>query len=127
MHWPFKQHTTSRNEKLLPYHEELKKAGACFGVAGGFERPMWYSLNGEKPEYEYSFNYQNWYPSAKHETTNARENVGLFDFSTFSKFDLKGEKTHSIYKKFVQLTLKMKLEKQFIRICLMKKVVLKQT
>ena len=90
MHWPYKQHTTSRNEKLLPYHEELKKAGACFGVAGGFERPMWYSLNGEKPEYEYSFNYQNWYPSAKHETINARKNVGLFDFSTFSKFDLKG-------------------------------------
>ena len=24
---------------------------------------------------------------------NARKNVGLFDFSTFSKFDLKGEKT----------------------------------
>ena len=43
MHWPFKQHTTSRNKKLLPYHDELKKAGACFGVAGGFERPMWYS------------------------------------------------------------------------------------
>ena len=42
MHWPYKQHETSRNEKLLPYHDELKKAGACFGVAGGFERPMWY-------------------------------------------------------------------------------------
>ena len=46
MHWPYKQHETSRNEKLLPYHDELKKAGACFGVAGGFERPMWYSLKG---------------------------------------------------------------------------------
>ena len=49
MHWPYKQHETSRNQKLLPYHEELKKAGACFGVAGGFERPMWYSLNGKEP------------------------------------------------------------------------------
>ena len=95
MHWPYKQHATSRNQKLLPYHDELKKAGACFGVAGGFERPMWYSLNGEEPKYNYSFNYQNWYPSAKYETMNARKNVGLFDFSTFSKFDLEGEKTHS--------------------------------
>ena len=94
MHWPYKQHSTSRNQKLLPYHDELKDAGACFGVAGGFERPMWYSLNGKEPKYEYSFNFQNWYPSAKFETTNARKNVGLFDFSTFSKFDLKGEKTH---------------------------------
>ena len=43
MHWPYKQHKTSRNVKLVPYHEELKKVGACFGVAGGYERPMWYS------------------------------------------------------------------------------------
>ncbi len=111
MHWPFKQHSTSRNEKLLPYHDELKKAGACFGVAGGFERPMWYSLNGEKPEYEYSFNYQNWYPSAKYETTNARENVGLFDFSTFSKFDLKGEKIHSDLQKICTANIKNEIGK----------------
>ena len=25
MHWPYKQHKTSRNQKLFPYHEELKK------------------------------------------------------------------------------------------------------
>lgn len=111
MHWPYKQHSTSRNEKLLPYHEELKKAGACFGVAGGFERPMWYSLNGEKPEYEYSFNYQNWYPSAKHETINARKNVGLFDFSTFSKFDLKGEKVHSDLQKICTANIKNEIGK----------------
>ncbi len=111
MHWPYKQHSTSRNEKLLPYHKELKKAGACFGVAGGFERPMWYSLNGEKPEYEYSFNYQNWYPSAKHETINARKNVGLFDFSTFSKFDLKGEKVHSDLQKICTANIKNEIGK----------------
>ena len=111
MHWPYKQHTTSRNEKLLPYHEELKKAGACFGVAGGFERPMWYSLNEEKPEYEYSFNYQNWYPSAKYETINARKNVGLFDFSTFSKFDLKGEKVHSDLQKICTANIKNEIGK----------------
>ncbi len=95
MHWPYKQHLTSRNQKLLPYHEELKKAGACFGVTAGFERPMWYSLNGKEPKYDYSFNFQNWYPSAEYETTNARNNLGLFDLSSFSKFDLKGEGIHN--------------------------------
>ena len=25
MHWPYKQHQTSRNQKLFPYHEELKE------------------------------------------------------------------------------------------------------
>ncbi len=106
MHWPYKQHKTSRNQKLLPYHEELKKAGACFGVAGGFERPMWYSLNDKEPKYEYNFSYQNWYPSAEFETKNARKNVGLFDFSTFSKFDLKGEKTHQELQKICTANIK---------------------
>ncbi len=95
MHWPFKQHVTSRNIKTVPYHEDLKKAGACFGVSGGYERPMWFAKNDSKPEYEYSYNYQNWYPSAEFETVNARENVGLFEMTPFSKFELKGISAHS--------------------------------
>ena len=90
MHWPFKQHKTSRNQKLVPYHEELKQAGACFGVSSGYERPMWFSKNGQKAEYQYSYNYQNWYPSAEFETKNARENVGLFELTPFSKYELYG-------------------------------------
>jgi glycine cleavage system T protein len=91
MHWPYKQHKTSRNQKLLPYHDELKKAGACFGVSGEYERPMWYALNGEKPEYKYSFGYQNWYPSVEFETKNTITNVGLYELSPFSKYEIKGE------------------------------------
>ncbi|MDC0435940.1 FAD-dependent oxidoreductase [Candidatus Pelagibacter sp.] len=94
MHWPFKQHKTSRNIKVTPYHEELKKAGACFGVAGGYERPMWFALKGNKTEYEYSYNYQNWYPSTKYETTNTVKNVGLFDLTSFSKYEIKSKKAH---------------------------------
>ena len=49
MHWPYKQHKTSTSDqKLLPYHDELKKAGACFGQSGEYERPMWFALNGAK-------------------------------------------------------------------------------
>ena len=91
MHWPYKQHETSRNQKLLPYHEELKKAGACFGQSGEYERPMWYAVNETKPNYEYSFNHQNWYPSAEQECKNTVENVGLFELSPFSKYEVKGE------------------------------------
>ena len=35
MHWPYKQLDTSRNVKLLPYHNYLKKLGACFGQMAG--------------------------------------------------------------------------------------------
>ena len=91
MHWPYKQHNTSREQRLLPYHDELKKAGACFGVSGEYERPMWYALEGEKPEYKYSFRYQNWYPSVEFETKNTVTNVGLYELSPFSKYEIKGD------------------------------------
>ncbi len=106
MHWPFKQHKTSRNQIVLPYQEELKKLGACFGTSGGFERPMWYALKGEKADYNYSFGYQNWYPSAEFETKNARENVGLFELSPFSKFDLEGQNVHEELQKICTANIK---------------------
>ena len=92
MHWPFKQHITARNIKTFPHHELLKKKGACFGVSGGYERPMWFSLKNKDSEYKYSYRYQNWFPSAEYETKNCRKNLGLFDLTPFSKFELKGDK-----------------------------------
>ncbi len=94
MHWPYKQYITSRNIKTLPHHDLLKSFGACFGVSAGYERPMWFALDGEKTEYEYSYNYQNWYPSVEYETTNTLKNVGLFDLTPFSKFEIKSNKAH---------------------------------
>jgi len=111
MHWPYKQHKTSRNKKLFPYHEELKKAGACFGVSSGYERPLWFALNNEKPEIKYSYNFQNWYPSVEFETKNARENIGLFDLTAFSKYDLKGERTHSELQKICTANIKNEIGK----------------
>ena len=111
MHWPYKQHKTSRNIKLFPYHDDLKKAGACFGVSSGYERPLWFALNNEKPELKYSYNYQNWYPSVEFETKNARKNVGLFDLTAFSKYDLKGEKTHSELQKICTANIKNEIGK----------------
>ena len=93
IHWPYKQLETSRNIKLLPYHKELKKLGACFGQMAGYERPMWFSKN-IKPTYKYSFGNQNWYQSAKKECINTRKNLGFFDLTPFVKFDLSGPNVH---------------------------------
>ena len=94
MHWPYKQHKTSRNIKTLPHHNLLKSFGACFGVSSGYERPMWFAQDGEKADYEYSYNYQNWYPSVEYETRNSVKNVGLFDLTPFSKFEIKSDKAY---------------------------------
>jgi len=111
MHWPYKQHKTSRNQKLLPYHDELKNAGACFGAVAGYERPMWFSINSNKPEYKYSYNYQNWYPSAEYESANTRKNIGLFDLTPFSKFELKGKDTHSELQRICTANIKNEIGK----------------
>jgi 4-methylaminobutanoate oxidase (formaldehyde-forming) len=111
MHWPYKQHNTSRNQKLLPYHEDLKKVGACFGQSGEYERPMWYALDDNKAEYEYSFNYQNWYPSVEHECKNTIENVGFFELSPFSKYEIKGEKAYEELQRLCTANIKNEIGK----------------
>ena len=72
---------------------------------------MWFSKNGEKAEYEYSYNYQNWYPSAEFETKNTRENVGLFDLTPFSKYELKGETAHDELQKICTANIKKEIGK----------------
>ena len=93
MHWPYKQLETSRNIKLLPYHKELKKLGACFGQMAGYERPMWFSKK-KKQTYKYSYGIQNWYQSASSECKNTRTNLGFFDLTPFVKFDISGKHAH---------------------------------
>ncbi len=111
MHWPFKQHKTSRNIKTVPYHDDLKSFGACFGVSGGYERPMWFALDGEKSEYEYSYNYQNWYSSAEFETSNTIKNVGLYDLTPFSKFEIKSDKAHQELQRICTANIKNEIGK----------------
>jgi len=111
VHWPYKQHKTSRNIKTLPHHENLKSLGACFGVSGGYERPMWFALNEEKAEYEYSYNYQNWFPSAEYESKNTIKNVGLFDLTPFSKFEIFSENAHEELQKICTANIKDEIGK----------------
>jgi len=111
VHWPFKQHKTSRNIKKLPHHDNLKSLGACFGVSGGYERPMWFALNGEKAEYGYSYNYQNWYPSVEYECKNTIMNVGLFDLTPFSKFEIFSENAHKELQKICSANIKDEIGK----------------
>ena len=111
MHWPYKQHTTSRNQRLLPYHKELENAGACFGQSGEYERPMWFALNGSKAEYEYSFNAQNWYPSVEYESKNTTKSVGLFELSPFSKYEITGKKAYEELQRLCTANIKNEIGK----------------
>ena len=91
MHWPFRQYATSRNVRLSPLHDRLVAQGACFGEVAGWERANWFAPPGVEPTYQYSYGKQNWFAYSAAEHRAVRENVGLFDQTSFSKFLLQGK------------------------------------
>jgi len=96
MHWPFHQPETGRGVRKSVLHDRLEKAGACFGEMSGWERANWFAETGTKPNYEYSYGRQNWFELSASEHNAARENVALFDMSSFGKFLLQGKDTEKI-------------------------------
>ena len=96
MHWPHLQPETARPMRRSPLHDRLSRKGACFGVAAGWERPSWYAPDGVRPEYEYSFDRQNWFQYSAEEHRAVREAVGLFDQTSFAKFILQGRDSEAV-------------------------------
>jgi 4-methylaminobutanoate oxidase (formaldehyde-forming) len=90
MHWPFYQYHTARDQLRSPVHGTLAEQGACFGEVGGFERPNWFARNGSKAQYEYSYKRSNWFDFYAAEHRAVREGVGLYDISSFGKFEVSG-------------------------------------
>ena len=90
MHWPFRQHESSRGVFTSPLHDRLIDAGAVFGSIAGWERPNWFALPGQERAYRYSYGRQNWFDAAGLECDAVRNAVGLFDQSSFAKFAVTG-------------------------------------
>jgi heterotetrameric sarcosine oxidase gamma subunit len=90
LHWPFRQVETARGIRRSPLHDRLAARNACFGEVGGWERPNWYAPDGVEPRYEYSYGRQNWFPYSAGEHRATRENVALFDQTSFGKLLVQG-------------------------------------
>ncbi len=90
MHWPFFQYESARGIRRSPLHDRLDAAGAVFGETAGWERPNWYAPAGNERVYEYSYGKQNWFEASGTECHAVRNRVGLFDQTSFAKFDVQG-------------------------------------
>ena len=90
MHWPYRQVETARGVRRSPFHDRLVALGACMGETAGWERPNWFAPEGVSPAYDYSFGRQNWFPYAQAEAEALRDDVALFDQSSFAKFRVEG-------------------------------------
>ncbi|SNT76893.1 GcvT family protein [Paracoccus seriniphilus] len=89
-HFPYRQKATARGIRRSPLHEALKAEGAVMGELAGWERANWFADPGQKAEYEYSWKRQNWFDNAAREHKAIRENVGIYDMSSFGKIRVEG-------------------------------------
>ncbi|MEJ8475867.1 GcvT family protein [Roseibium algae] len=89
-HFPYRQKATARGIRRTPLHEHLKSHGAVFGELAGWERANWFADEGQEREYQYSWKRQNWFENAAREHMAVRENVGIYDMSSFGKIRVEG-------------------------------------
>ena len=89
-HFPYRQMATARGIRRSPFYEQLKANGAVFGEVAGWERANWFADEGQTREYEYSWRRQNWFDNSAREHKAIRENVGVYDMSSFGKILLQG-------------------------------------
>ncbi|WP_271949704.1 GcvT family protein [Ruegeria faecimaris] len=89
-HYPYRQKATARGVRRTPFHHHLKEQGAVFGELAGWERANWYANPGQEREYQYSWKRQNWFENSAAEHRAVRENVGMYDMSSFGKIRVEG-------------------------------------
>jgi 4-methylaminobutanoate oxidase (formaldehyde-forming) len=88
--FPHEEYASGRPRIVSPLYARLKSLGACFGSKLGWERPNWFAANGAEPMDIYSMGRQNWFDAVGGEHRAVREGVGLFDQSSFAKFEMAG-------------------------------------
>ena len=88
--YPHEEYQSGRPKLISPLYERLKNAGACFGSKLGWERPNWFAPKGTAPQDFHTMGRQNWFDAVGGEHKATREKAGLFDQSSFAKFEMKG-------------------------------------
>ena len=89
-HYPYRQKASARGIRRSPFHSQLLEKGAVMGELAGWERANWYAESDQKREYEYSWKRQNWFENSAQEHRAVRENIGIYDMSSFGKIRVEG-------------------------------------
>ncbi len=88
--FPHEEYESGRPRIVSPLYERLKSHRAVFGSKLGWERPNWFAPPGIEPHDEYSMGRQNWFGPVGEEHAHVREHVGVFDQSSFAKYEVSG-------------------------------------
>jgi len=88
--FPHEEYESGRNRIVSPLYDRLKAAGAVFGSKLGWERPNWFAPAGAVAHDVYSMGRQNWFGPVGDEHRLVRHKAGLFDQSSFAKYEVTG-------------------------------------
>jgi len=88
--FPHEEFLSGRPRIVSPLYERLKAHRAVFGSKLGWERPNWFAPEGMQAEDVYSMGRQNWFAPVGDEHRAVREAVGVFDQSSFAKYEMTG-------------------------------------
>ena len=87
--FPHEEYTSGRPYIKSPLYDRLTAQGAVFGSKLGWERPNWFADQPGGFDI-YSMGRQNWFDAVGAEHAHVRNHVGIFDQSSFAKYDLSG-------------------------------------
>ncbi len=88
--FPHAEMESGRPRIVSPLYERLKSHRAVFGSKLGWERPNWFAPKGMAAHDVYSMGRQNWFAPVGEEHAHVREAVGIFDQSSFAKYEVTG-------------------------------------
>ena len=93
IHYPGEEREAGRNLRLSPVYPRLRELEAVFGEKAGWERPNWFESNaaaGDERRRPRGWAGRHWSPAIEAEHVGTRERAGLFDETSFSKFEVMG-------------------------------------
>ena len=96
IHYPNEERQAGRPLRTSPTYDAVKELGADFGEKSGWERPNWYESNtkdGDVALRPRGWAGMHWSPAIGAEALATRRAAGLFDETSFSKFEVVGPGT----------------------------------
>jgi len=88
--FPHVEYESGRPRIVSPLYDRLKTHRAVFGSKLGWERPNWFAPEGMEPRDIPTMGRQNWFDAVGDEHRHVREKVGVFDQSSFAKYEVSG-------------------------------------
>jgi len=88
--FPGEEYESGRPRIVSPLYARLQSYRAVFGSKLGWERPNWFAPEGVEARDIYSMRRPNWFGPVGAEHVHVREHAGIFDQSSFAKYEITG-------------------------------------